>query len=147
MALAIATVVDAISNLSVSGLTIKDMDQIPGAVDPRAPTLLPLPNFMSDWDFNRDSFGGGSIAKMDVHYVLNYRLCYKPIAAGRQIEWFDNMVAMVGLIMDAVMAIDTMSGTVDIIPLGITNMGIVNDPADNAFFGCDISFRVMEFVN
>jgi len=147
MALAIATVVDAISGLTVTGLTIKDMDQIPGAAEMRSATLLPLPDFLTNYEFERNSVGGGSIAKMTVYYQLNYRLLYKPAGAGRAIEYFDNMVSMVGLIMDAVMAIDTMSGTVDITPVSVTNMGLVNDPADNPFYGCDIAFRIMEFVN
>ena len=147
MALAIATVVDNISKLSVSGLVIKDMDEIPGSVDARQPTLIPLPDFLTDYAMERDSFGGGSTAKMTVNYTLNYRLCYAPVGAGRPLEWFDNMVSMVGLIMDAVMAVDTLGGTVDIVPAGVRNMGIVNDPGDAGFYGCDLAFKVEEFVN
>jgi hypothetical protein len=147
MALAIATVVDSISKLSVSGLTIKDMDEIAGAVDPRAPTLFPMADFITNVQFARNSFGGGSIAKMTLSYTLNYRLCYKPVAAGRSIEYFDNMVAMCGLVLDAIMAIDTLTGCVDTVISNVQNMGIVMDPSDNQFYGCDMSFIVTEFVN
>ena len=54
---------------------------------------------------------------------------------------------MVALFLDAVLAVETMTGNVDITPVSVTNMGIVNDPADNVFYGCDISVRAKEFVN
>ena len=149
MALATATIANSIAGLSVSGVTIKDIDEIPTAVDPRQPTILPLPDYMTDFDVERDSFGGGSTAKMTVSYTLNYRLCYKPVGSGRgnTIEYYDNLIAACTAFLDAVLAIETLSGLIDILPVGITNLGIVNDPADNSFYGCDIALRVMEFVN
>ena len=149
MALAIATVADSISKISVSGLVIKDIDQIPAGVDGRQPTMIPLPDYLTDFNMERDSFGGGSTALMTVTYRLNYRLCYKPAGSGRSnaLDWFDNMVAMVGLILDAVLAIEVMTGTIDIVPVNVFNVGLVNDPADNAFYGADLSFQVKEFVN
>jgi len=149
MALAISTVADSISKLSVTGLTIKDINEIPAGTDSRGKTLIPKPNFMTDFSMERDSFGGGSTAKMTVNYTLNYRMLYKPVGAGRQnvLEYYDDLTSMIGLVLDAVLAIDTLTGTVDIVPLSVTNMGLVNDPADQAWYGCDFAFRVMEFVN
>jgi hypothetical protein len=149
MSLAITTITDSISKLSVSGLVIKDIDEIPVGVDARQPTLIPLPDFVTNFVMIRDSFGGGTTAKMTVSYTLGYRLLYKPVGAGRELEYYDNLVSMAGLIMDAILAIDTLTGLVDIEPEanGIINMGVVNDPAGNAFLGCDIRMRVKEFVN
>jgi hypothetical protein len=71
------------------------------------------------------------------------------VGAGRAnvLEYYDDLTAMIGLVLDAVLAIDTLTGLVDIMPLSVTNMGLVNDPADQAWYGCDFAFRVMEFVN
>ena len=63
------------------------------------------------------------------------------------IEYYDNMVAMVAAILDAVLAIETITGCEGIMPIGVVNMGLVNDPADNSYIGCDIFLRVQEFVN
>ena len=149
MALAIATIANSIAALSVTGVTIKDIDEIPVGVDPNQPTIIPLPDYMTNFDVEIDSFGPGSTAKMSVYYTLNYRLCYKPADAGRSdtIEYYDNMVAAATAFLDAVLAADTVTGSIDVKPEAITNMGIVNDPADNSFHGCDIGLRVMEFVN
>ena len=149
MALAITTVTNSIAELSVSGLVIKDIDEVPEAVDPRQPTLLPLPDFITGFELERDSYGGGSTAKMTVRYQLNYRLCYAPLGDGRTtvLEMQAGTVEMIGLILDAVLAVDTMTGNVDIQPSQVVGMGAVLDPSDNAFWGCDISFVVTEFVN
>jgi hypothetical protein len=148
MALAIATVANSIAALSVSGVTIKDVDEIPSEVDTRSSMIIPLPNYATDWTFSRDSFGAGS-ALQTVSYTLNYRLCYKLAGTGRvvTIEHYDGIIDKAALFLDAVMAIDTLTGAVDIVPYGITNMGIVNDPAEIEWLGCDLAVRVTEFVN
>jgi len=149
MALALATVTNSIAALSVTGLTIKDLDEIPARADGRQATLIALPSFVTAFAMERDSFGGGSEAKMTVSYTLNYRLLYAPEGQGRAgtLENYDNMVALVMAFWDEVMAIDEFSGAVDIVPAGISNMGLVNDPADNQWIGCDIALRCIEFVN
>ena len=147
MALGIATIANAIAALSVTGLTIKDVDEIPAEADPRLSTLIPLHEYMTDFEVELDSFGGGSTAKMTVWYTLGYRLLFKPLGAGREFEYQANMIAMVAAFLDAVLAIETISGCEGIIPISITNMGNVVDPAENWYVGCDIHLRVQEFVN
>jgi len=148
MALQIATVVDSISKLSVSGAKIKDKDQIPAAGDVRQPMIIPLSNFISEFTMVRESFGGGSSAKMTVTYVLNYRILYKPLGAGRapQLENISPLVDMIARWWDAVLAIDVFDGAVDIIPNTITGMGAVKDPSEDNWLGADVSVKVMEFV-
>ena len=148
MALQIAAVANSIAALSVAGVTLKDIDEVPAGVDKRAPTILPLPDFITNFEVERDSFGGGG-ALRTVSYVLNYRFCLEPVGQGRSktIEYFSELVAKVALFFDAIMAIDTLTGAVDIEPAGVTNMGIVNDPSDNVFSGCDLAVRITEFVN
>lgn len=147
MALAIVTVANSIAALSVTGLVIKDVDEIPPRVEQVQPTLIPLPDYVTDFEIERMSYGGGSTALTDATYTLGYRLCYAPSGAGEAetIEYYDNMVAMVAAFLDAVITIETFSGGVEIEPISITNMGVVNDPAEHAFIGCDIHLRVKEF--
>ena len=149
MTLALATVADAIAGLAVASLTMKDINEIPAEVGNRAPMLIPAANFMSDFVMERDSFGGGSVAKMTVTYTLNYVLCYKAAAAGRSgiLEYYDEMIAMTTAILDKVLAVDTMAGTIDIVPISVSGMGVVQDPAGMDYIGCYLAFRVQEFVN
>ena len=149
MALAISTVAHSISGLTVAGLVIKDKHDVPAGGDPRQPLLIPLTQYVSDFTMERDSFGGGSVAKMTVTYTLNYRFLYKPVGTGREniLEVFSAMVDMVALIWDAVLAIDVIAGAIDIIPISPVGMGVVEDPSAMPYWGCDLSFQVMEFVN
>jgi len=147
MALQIAAVANSIAALSVSGVSLKDVDEIPAGVDKRSPTILPLPDYVTNFAVERVSFGS-STALQNISYTLNYRFCYKPVGQGRQktIEYYDEMIDKVALFFDAVMAIETLTGAVDITPAGVTNMGIVNDPSENEFIGCDLAVRILEFV-
>jgi hypothetical protein len=150
MTLAIATITDSITALVVDDLIIKDTNQIPAAGNQRSAMLIPrASDFMSEVSMERDSFGGGSSAKMTFYYVLTYRLLYCPIGKDRTniLAPFGNMIAMIGAIWDAVLAVDVLAGCVDIVPNGIAYVGSVADPSDTPYWGADFSFRITEFVN
>lgn len=150
MALALTTVTNSIAALSVSGVTILDIDQIPpDASAIRAPVMFPEPlNFVSNFRMTRDSFGGGSSAKMTVRYTLTYTFCHHQ--AGMDRAPFSQYAAMVDKaadILDAILAIDVFSGCVDIVPQAIPEFGPVPDPAGNMYNGCRIQLDIQEFVN
>src|SRR3990170_2945459 len=138
MTLAISTICDSISVLSVSGLTIKDLNEIPEAVMARdCPVIYPKPDgFITNFEMVRDSFGGGSTAKMTVTYDLTYRLLGAPLGSGRGLfDSYSLMVEKVYAYIDAVQAIDTMTGLEDITPADTTAFGPVSDPAGGMFHG------------
>lgn len=154
MTLNLQQVAHTLAALDIAGLDIMDLHEIPAAAGVRGPAILiPLPAFVTDFSMERNSFGGGSTAKMTVTYTLHYRLLYKSIGEGRvmTLEVFDGLTGMIGLILDRVLLIDVFdtgyTEVVDVIPLGVTNMGIINDPSDLSFYGCDFAFQIMEFVN
>jgi len=151
MALQITTVADSISALIIPRVQIMDLNEIPTAVTTRADLsiMMPLPEYITEFDMKRDSFGGGSTAKMTVTYKLNYRFFLAEAGAYRnkRLDWMVDIVDRVAKIMDAILAIDVFAGCVDIEPGEISNMGVVNDPTEKEFYGCDISVEVKEFVN
>ena len=150
----IREVCQAISELVIPGLNLKDINAIPAEVGLRSPSvLLPLPNIVTDFSLVRDSYGGGSTAKMTSTYTLNYRLLYQAVgtSTGLTLPAFLGMTEMIVKILDKVIALDVLDAdhdeVVDIVPVSVLNMGIVNDPSDRAFFGCDFAFMVTEFIN
>ena len=150
MALAIATIADSIAAVSVSGVTIKDLNEIPEAVTLRdCPVLFPRPDgFVTDLAVKRDSFGTGAVAKMTVTYILTYTFCHAPIGSGRGLfDVYDNMIANAFAIIDAIITNDTVTGLVDLQVDDALNFGPVEDPSGNVFHGCEIQLYVMEFVN
>jgi hypothetical protein len=151
MALEIKTVADSISALVIPRVQIMDLNEIPTAVTTRADLsiMMPLPEFITEFDMVRDSFGGGSTAKMTVTYKLNYRFFLAEAGSYRnkKLDWMVDIVDRVAKVMDAILAIDVFAGCIDIVPGEISNMGVVNDPTEKDFYGCDITVEVKEFVN
>jgi len=148
MALAIATVADSISKLSVTGLTIEDVDDMSVSIPTQNPTLAPrADDYISNMELIYDSQGSGDVAQMTFRYDLNYRLYYKPVGSGIELEAFDGLVDMIALILDAVIGIVNLTGAVETIPTGTIRPGIVVAPDGTLHWGCDLSFRVMEFIN
>lgn len=148
MSLALATVAHTFANLGVAGLVIKDIHEIPPTAGDRTPMLIPAPDYMTEFEMVRDSYGAG-VGEMTASYTINYVLCYVPAGAGRAsvLEYYDDMIALVAAILDKVMAVGVFDGAVDITPMSVTGMGLVRDPSDTDYIGCNLAFRVMEFVN
>lgn len=147
MTLQLSTLAHSLTQLEVMGLVIKDIHEIPAEVGTRTPMLIPAPDFMTEFSMERNSFGGGSSAKMTVTYTLNWVLCYVQAGAGRALEYYDDMIDLTTRYLDAVLAIDVINGSIDVVPISVTGMGIVTDPAGVEFIGCRISLRCQEFVN
>ena len=150
MALAFTTITNSIAALDVLGVTIKDIDEIPEAVRGRdCPILYPEPlGFISNFVYTRDSQGGGSTALANVTYNLTYTFCYTPVGSGRGLlDVSDDIVAKVGLILDAFIIADAATGVVDLTPQDAINLGPVVDPAGYTFLGCQFVLNIMEFVN
>ena len=149
MALAFATVTNSIAALSVSGVTIKDIDEcIAEVLERDCPLIQPGPIFITNLSVERDSQGPGSSALKTATYTFNYRMFFAPAGAGRgYFDLFDGMIAKAGLFLDAIITDDALTGTVDISPVGVLDFGIVTDPSEVAFHGCDFQLQVQEFVN
>jgi len=146
MTLQLLTVAETIAAIEVDGLLIRDIDDIPAEVGLRQALLIPHPNYVSDFVMERAAYD----VLIDVTYTLNYRLCYQPVGAERALTLtvWSGMVDMVAQIWDAFLSIGVFNTDhneiVEVIPLAPANMGIVNDPSDRAFYGCDLAFQVKE---
>ncbi len=149
MAISTVTVADSISKLSVSGVTLKDLDEIPNGVLSRdCPLILPAPDFIQIASIERDTFGSGSGAKWTFNYTLNYRLFYKPVGSERTLgDIYPTLVAKAMLFVDAIVAGDDLTGAEDTNFGGLSAFGVVIDPSEELFWGCDIQINIMEFIN
>lgn len=150
MTLAITTISNAITGLSVTGLTIKDIDEIPQAIINRdCPVLIPDPdNYVSRFLVEPDSFGVGGTRKWTANYTLNYLLLYAAVGSGRTtvLEKYSGMVSSAFAFFDALLASSALTGAVDFEPDMIGSFGIV-DFSGTLFHSCGVSLNVKEFVN
>lgn len=153
----ITALTDLISQLEISGVRVRDMDQIPAAVNARdCPILIPEPlAFISNLIVTRDTSGLAAIADKTINYTLNYTFLFAPVGEDRTLglENYPKMVKKAFAILDVFILADAIaSGTaydqvVDITPVGITEFGPVVDPSGNQFLGCKFQFLVTEFIN
>jgi hypothetical protein len=146
MTLAIATICHSIAALSVSGVTIKDYDEIPLSAERLCPVIFPKPDgFISGLTITRQSVGT-TVWKRDVTYNLTYTFCYAPIGGGRvNMELYDDMVVKAFAFIDVIMANDAVNGLVDLSLADALDFGPVLDPAGNAYHGCTFVLKVLEF--
>lgn len=144
MSLAIRTVADSIAGITITGLDIKDLDEIPSVVKPRdCPMIIPAPNFVSTFRPTRVDL---TTAEQDYEYTLVYRLLSAPVGSGRGIhELYDTMVSNLASFLDAVVTNHAVTGAVDIEAANVSVFGVVEGPGGGSFHGCDIYIDVLEF--
>ena len=154
MALSADTIASSIATLSVPGVTVLGLDEIPETVTGRdCPLMYPRPDgFMSNLRVERVSFGPASSAAKDVRYTLHYTFLLAPVGDGRGLfDVYADMVSYVLAILDAIIADDALNGTItgviDITPQGVVRFGLVASPAGGHFHGAQLSFEVLEHVN
>ena len=149
MTLQIANVCNEIAAISVTGVDIRDIDEIKEELGGRdTPCLMPKPDgFITDFNVERDSFGAAATARKTVTYTLNYTYLHAPLGEGRGLfDVYDQMVVKSFAILDAIIAKDS-AIVAELVPVDALAYGPVVDPAGEAYHGCIISVHVTEFVN
>ena len=149
ISVSLLTVTNSIAALSVSGVTIKDADEIPTVADKICPVMYPLPNgFITNMVFTRESSGGGGTAKMNLEYTLHYRYLHTVAGANLNLlEVYDALLTNLLAIMVAVFGNDNIAGAVDMTLDSVSDIGPLVDPAGTTtFLGVDIGLRILEFV-
>jgi len=150
MTIALSTVTESISNISISGITIQDIDELKSEYLERdCPILIPNPaGFVSNFRLERQSFGTGASCKWDVRYTLTYRFLHSLVGTGRQtFDTYSDMVEKATSIVDAIILNDAVTGAVDLTLQDVISFGPVGDPSGILFHGCDIALEVLEFAN
>jgi len=148
MTLSVVTIADSISKLSVTGVTIKDINEIPDSVnDGDCPMVIPKPDgFLSDFELERMAMASGTANVWNVEYTLTYRFLHSEIGLGLGIlDAYPGMVDKVCDFIDRMLISDTITGAVDLTVEDISTFGPVADPSGKMFHGCDIAFRILEF--
>lgn len=148
VAVNIETVAGSIAALSISGVTIKDYDNIPDNAVGLCPVMLPQPNgYITDIAPSFESFGSNGSARMNLAYTLNYVFLHSEIGSGiNAYAAFGDLMTKLAGIFVAIMSNDAISGAVDVRLQSVGNVGVVTDPAGNEYWGILFSLRVLEYV-
>ena len=137
------TVTDSIAALSISGVTVKDSDQIPQAIGAGYKVLCPRPdNFITGLSITPDEV---SKQLLRLRYTLNYQYFHSRIGA----KLFDSYSAMLGklaLILVAFANDATLSGAIDNGAPSVGRLGPTMDAAGNKYHGCELSMQITQFL-
>ena len=143
----ISTVTDSIAGLIISGVTIKDIDQIPEAARLLTPLIIPQPNnFVTDLSVTFETFGSNGSAKMNTNYTLNYVFLFCEVGGLSAFAAFSGLIEKLSAILVAIDSNDAISGAVDVKINSIGHLGVITDPAGVEFWGLEFSLRVLEYT-
>ena len=144
-AITLSTLTNSIAALSVSGVTIKDIDQISSSYQMAAATLAPRPErFVTDFSIAADEL---SKQKLTARYTLNYVYYHTQIGSVLDFAEYSDCMTNILAIISALTENHILSGAIDTELPTVNDIGAVSDPAGNLFFGCTISIRVVQLVN
>lgn len=149
--LLLSNVCDSISAISISGVTVKDVDQIAPTWISTPNVLYPNPNsegFITGFGMEFDSIMQGTNAPITVNYTLNYRFLGTQIGDMANFSSaYADVVSKVALIVNAIISTPApYSGRVQM-SLGSVSVGAKIDPAGNKFHGADIQLNIQEMQN
>lgn len=144
--LRLAEVATAIASLTLSGITILDLDAMPQAVMERAcPLLGPSshdPAFLTDWSARRLTLQGNQ----ENRYTLNYILFQAPVGADRGLfKQYPAMVENARRVVEVFQALPRVDGCKSLTLAGMPNVGPVHDASGQTFHGALFALRVVEF--
>ena len=138
--------ITAVSGLSVTGLTICDLDDIPNAADVRLSYLMPDQGLVTDFALERVTMGSMHLVGMDATYTLNYRLLYKPVGSERGLANIaPGLAALAVDVIEAILNASALTGLVKWTP-SLADFGIYSDPSENGWYGCRVLIECLDFV-
>jgi len=149
VSLNLANVATAISNISVSGVTVKNKDEVAGSWTSKPNVLFPNPeNWVTGFGMTWDAMLQNASAPMTINYTLNYR--FLGVAVGDISAMpvsYSALVDKLILIINAIISTPApYSGRIEM-KIGDVSIGPKIDPAGNNFYGADFAVNISEMQN
>lgn len=140
------TVMTSIANLTITGVNVKDITTLPENPDLKLPVLFPNPDDpVSDIEPEFVTFGSNGSAKIDMKYTLNYLYLHTKLGSGGGLAAvLPGLLTNIALIMEKILASDTLSGAVDLKLAALPAIRVIEGPNGSQYHGCSFSFRVLE---
>src|SRR5574343_186445 len=140
MSLSTATIATGIAALTVSGVTIKDVDEIPETVNSRdCPILFPSPDGFvlggnGEPETGSTTFGTPTTRLWTFNRTYRYVYLHEQAGATRGLkDVIGAMATKVDVIIEAVAEMDLTD--VDVMRVNVSDLGVLDAPYAKAFFG------------
>ena len=152
MSLSTATIAAGIAALTVSGVTIKDVDEIPETVNSRdCPILFPSPDGFvlggnGEPETGSTTFGAPTTRLWTFNRTYRYVYLHEQAGATRGLkDVIGAMATKVDMIIEAVAEMDLTD--VDVMRVNVGDLGVLEAPDGKAFFGCMFEITLRERMN
>lgn len=151
MSLDSAAITTAIAAMSVSGVTIKDTDEIPSIIyDRDCPMLFPAPGDWIDGSSaavdDETTFGTATSRMWVVHRTFHYIYIHSEVNSARgYYEVYGNAADDIENIAVALMQLDI--SNVDVESVSHNKIGTMKSPNEKSFVGCDFNITFRERIN
>lgn len=138
------TVATSIAGLTITGIGIRDLSNVLIDVAMACPVLMPGPGFISNLQpVLPETYGTMGTERLTLKYDITYRYFHCSISADQTWGLYDDIVANVAAIMVVLLSNDKMAGLSDLRIKSVSEIpGVVTDPSDNEYYGCDITLTV-----
>ena len=145
IAVNLKTVATSIAGFSISGVTIKNVDNIPTSGAMICPVMFPNPNFVTGVKVDVLTVGGYPTAMIDMEYTLNYIYLHCEAGGLSQLEVISPLLDKFADIVEA-FAGNAILGLVDVTFDSNQAPGIIRDPAGNEFWGMMFTVKVKDKI-
>lgn len=147
-ALYLTDITDAISQIIIPGVTVRDYDEVVSSWKAMPYVLYPNPeNFMVITGISYPSVLQGGNAPVNLTYTLNYRYLATQIGGDGNVTGWAEMVEKLKEIIARLLEVDSpYSGLIEM-RLGAVTVGAKSDPAGNMYHGADIALTITEMQN
>jgi hypothetical protein len=140
----IATVTNAISALSISGVKVKDTDEIADAIALGTQVLAPRArDFITDFRVDPVEL---SKQNLDIHYTLNYIYYHCRTGTNALYGSYAPMMGKLALIVQAICADESLSGAMDNGMMNIGTIAAIDDGSGNFYHSIEISIPILQFL-
>ena len=142
-------IADAISKISIPGVTVRDVNELSASWASVPNVLYPNPDgWITDFAINYQAVTRGTASPANFVYTLHYR--FLGVQVGDMAAFgasYAALVEKVVLIIQAIFAVDApYSGAMNM-ELGAVTLGPLTDPAGNNYFGADFALSIEEIQN
>ncbi len=146
MALSADTLAERIALLEVDGVTIKDLDALPQAINSRdCPMAYPAPDkFLVLEEAEQQTLGPNALWKYT--YLVTYRFVQGP--AGRERTLAKTALGRVvnyTTFIEAICRNAQLLGAAHVAPASTPEWGVLGDPSEQQFEAADLAIRVVEY--
>lgn len=144
-----ASIVSAISQLTITGITIKDIDEVAASWVSLPKVLYPnIDDFVTNFELNYPTFVQDGTGPVDIKYSLNYRYLSTQVGDMATVAVQSNLVlAEVISIVNKMLTVRAPYDGRVLMTLGDLSIGARLDPAGNQYFGADFALNVEEIQN